>query len=109
MLFKSLFYDRDLLCLLPIYYAGGTAVRDISSGDLKNDLEGVPFTVLAPEHRDDVLQMIGREARPGDCVIVMGARDPSLPLYTQKIIELFGGPDDPHEKHPSRKDGASPT
>ena len=88
-LFKTLFFDHDILCLLPIYYAGGTASKDISAVDLKNDLGDVPFSVFAPEHRDDLLPFLESESEPGDCIIVMGARDPSLPFYVKKIIDLF--------------------
>jgi len=88
-LFGSLFSDNDTLCLLPIYYAGGTATKDISSRDLKNDLAGVPFTVIAPASRDEALSFIELHAKSGDCIIVMGARDPSLPVFVQKIAALF--------------------
>lgn len=88
-LFGSLFTDKDTLCLLPIYYAGGTATKDISSQDLKNDQTGVPFTVMAPYSRDEVLSFLELHAKSGDCIIVMGARDPSLPVFVQKIAALF--------------------
>ncbi len=89
-LFKTLFTENEILCLLPIYYAGGTVVKDISSVDLKNDLADVKFKVIAPAYRDEILPMLKEEARPGDCILVMGARDPTLPLYLRKIIDLFG-------------------
>ncbi|MBN1578295.1 MAG: hypothetical protein JW913_17170 [Chitinispirillaceae bacterium] len=91
-LFSSLFFDHDVLCLLPIYYAGGTVTKNISSDDLKNDLGTVPFSVVTPEFREDLLPILKEMAQPGDCIIVMGARDPSLPSFTKSIIELFGGP-----------------
>jgi hypothetical protein len=31
------------------------------------------------------------DAKPEDCVLVMGARDPSLPALVKKIVGLFGG------------------
>ncbi len=89
LLFSTLFTVHDVLCLLPIYYAGGTAIKDISSRDLKNDLGEVPFKVLSPENREDLLPFIQQEAQPGDCILVMGARDPSLPFFAEKIIRLF--------------------
>jgi UDP-N-acetylmuramate--alanine ligase len=92
-LFTTLFFDHDILCLLPIYYAGGTATKDISSTDLKNDLNDIRFSVIAPQHRDELLPVLEREAEAGDCIIVMGARDPSLPFYTKKIINLFMNPE----------------
>ncbi|MBN1307193.1 MAG: hypothetical protein JXA18_04700 [Chitinispirillaceae bacterium] len=91
-LFSSLFSNRDVLFLLPIYYAGGTVVKDISSDDLKNDLGAVTFSIATPERRDSLLPVLKKIAHPGDCIIVMGARDPSLPYFTKSIIDLFGGP-----------------
>jgi UDP-N-acetylmuramate--alanine ligase len=91
-LFPRLFFDHDVLCLLPIYYAGGTATRDISSADLKADLGDTTFKVIAPDKRDDLLPFLAKHAQAGDCIIVMGARDPSLPFFTNRIAELFSVP-----------------
>ncbi len=88
-LFSTIFNKGDTLYLLPIYYAGGTAVKDISAADLKNDIGDVPFTVRAPSNRDDCLPELIRNVRPGDCILVMGARDPSLSGFVKKIIDLF--------------------
>jgi UDP-N-acetylmuramate--alanine ligase len=85
-LFGSLFTGNDILILLPIYYAGGTAVKDISAADLKNDLGVTEFQSFAPETRKDALPIIKQQARKGDCVLVMGARDPSLPVFTGEIV-----------------------
>jgi len=38
-----------------------------------------------------LLTKLKAEARSGDCVLLMGARDPSLPALVKKIVELFGG------------------
>lgn len=89
-LFSSIFSAGDLLCLLPIYYAGGTATKDIASADLIADLGTVPFITHAPALREDILPLIKDAAKPGDCILIMGARDPSLPKFTKSIIELLG-------------------
>ena len=34
---------------------------------------------------------LNADAKSGDCVLVMGARDPSLPAMVSKIVKLFGG------------------
>ena len=86
-LFGALFNESDILILLPIYYAGGTAIQDISSNDLKNDLGTTQFSVFAPNKRDDALPIVSMNVRPGDCVLVMGARDPSLPLFIEAIAK----------------------
>lgn len=89
--FQKIFRPGDELYLLPIYYAGGTAQKDISSQDIVNGLGKVLFHTDAVKDRDEILQRIASSARPGDCVIVMGARDPSLPALVKKIVDVCGG------------------
>jgi UDP-N-acetylmuramate--alanine ligase len=89
--FRAVFHGNDSFYLLPIYYAGGTAQRDISSEDIVNGLGPVPFTAQTVRDRGELLGKLKVDARSGDCVLVMGARDPSLPALVRKIVELFGG------------------
>ena len=89
--FRGIFRKNDSLYLLPIYYAGGTAVMDISSEDIINGLGPVSFKARAVRGRDELLAEVKGDARSGDCVLVMGARDPSLPALVRKTVELFGG------------------
>jgi UDP-N-acetylmuramate--alanine ligase len=89
--FQSVFRKNDSLYLLPIYYAGGTAQKNISSEDIIDGLAPIPFNAQAVSDRDELLAKLKGDARPGDCVLVMGARDPSLPALVRKTVELFGG------------------
>ena len=89
--FQSVFRKNDSLYLLPIYYAGGTAQKNISSEDIIDGLGPIPFNAQAVSDRDELLAKLKGDARPGDCVLVMGARDPSLPALVRKTVELFGG------------------
>jgi UDP-N-acetylmuramate--alanine ligase len=89
--FRTIFQQNDSLYLLPIYYAGGTAQKDISSEDIIDGLGPVSFNAQAVFNRDELLTRLKADARPGDCVLVMGARDPSLTALVRKIVELFGG------------------
>lgn len=89
--FRAVFGRQDALYLLPIYYAGGTAQMDISSEEIVRDLGPVPFPAWAVLDRDALVAGLQADARPGDCVLLMGARDPSLPALTRRIIALFGG------------------
>lgn len=89
--FRTAFKKDDALYLLPIYYAGGTAQKDISSEDLIAGLGSVPFHAEALGGRDALLMRLEAEAKPEECVLVMGARDPSLPALVRKIVEMFGG------------------
>jgi UDP-N-acetylmuramate--alanine ligase len=89
--FRTVFQRNDSLYLLPIYYAGGTAQKNISSEDIIDGLGQISFNAQAISGRKDLLTELKAAAGSGDCVLVMGARDPSLPALVRKIVDLFGG------------------
>jgi UDP-N-acetylmuramate--alanine ligase len=89
--FRTVFGQNDSLYLLPIYYAGGTAQKNISSEDIINGLGPVPFNAQTVCDRDELLAKLRLDVKPDDCVLIMGARDPSLPALVRKTVELFGG------------------
>lgn len=91
--FRNAFNRHDSLYLLPIYYAGGTAQKNISAEDIIEGLGQVTFTAAALKDRNRLLTRLQQDVKPGDCVLLMGARDPSLPGLVKKIVELFGGED----------------
>ena len=82
----------DLLMMPEIYYAGGTASRDISSLDLVDAIKnrGIPARYF-PE-RSEISLHILKEAGPGDRVVVMGARDDTLTEFAQSILERIEMP-----------------
>ncbi len=79
----------DHLWLPEIFYAGGSVTRDISSRDIAAGVaaRGVPAGFA--ESRDDLTAPVAAEARPGDVVIVMGARDPTLTEFCTKILRFL--------------------
>lgn len=87
--FRNAFWQHDILYLLPIYYAGGTAEKNISSEDIVNGLGSVSFNAEAVKNRDALMSRLKANASSGDCILVMGARDPSLPTLVRKIVALF--------------------
>jgi UDP-N-acetylmuramate-alanine ligase len=93
--FRAVFRGDDSLYLLPIYYAGGTAQKNISSADIISGLGPVSFKAEAVSDRTELLIKLKVDARPGDSVLIMGARDPSLPALVRKTVTLFGGPASP--------------
>jgi UDP-N-acetylmuramate--alanine ligase len=76
---------QDSFAYLEIFYAGGTVTKDISSRMLADDLPPVLHCGYAPDHAAAV-DWIRGEARAGDTVLVMGARDPSLPHLTRAVL-----------------------
>ncbi len=91
--FKDVLRPTDTLCLLPIYYAGGTAVKDIESKDIIDLMGSVPFKAAAVDTRDAVIRIINESVsiHPDSAVLLMGARDPSLSGFAKRIIEELGG------------------
>jgi len=77
--------DDDEIWMSEIFYAGGTAVKDISAADLINDIRQLGKKAFFVEHRNDFLN----SARPhftDDCVLLlMGARDPSLESFAKQV------------------------
>jgi len=76
---------QDAALILPVFYAGGTTTLAVNSGDLVAALAARGVTAeLAPDYA--ALEARLRAAlRPGDVVLVMGARDPDLPLCARRL------------------------
>lgn len=81
--------EDDVLYLLPIYYAGGTAQKDISSDDLVSRIRRRQPNAFAPGDRAECLGLLKSSVRPGDAVLVMGARDPSLSSFVKQIEDAL--------------------
>jgi UDP-N-acetylmuramate--alanine ligase len=81
----------DALWLLPVFDAGGTATRDVKSADLAEKIR-LPGGVQAelPEDFGPLEASIREKAREGDVVLVMGARDPELPLCARRLAATLG-------------------
>ncbi len=82
---------QDRLWLLDIYYVGGTASKDISSKDIVEPLRALGFAAFHVAARSMIAASIAAEARAGDLVIVMGARDPSLSEFARAILTALEG------------------
>lgn len=79
---------EDEAIFLPIYYVGGTAVKDISSGDLAVGIRNQGREALACG-RAELITHVLEKAQQGDVVLLMGARDPSLPVFFDQICAAF--------------------
>lgn len=80
----------DRFCYAEIFYAGGTVAKDISSRTLAGDLPAEVGCGYAADH-EAVRRWVVAEARPGDTVLVMGARDPRLPALARAVFDALGG------------------
>jgi UDP-N-acetylmuramate--alanine ligase len=72
--------DADRLVLLPIYYAGGTAAKDISSGDIAGPVRAAGRSAEALD-RPGVLDSLDGH----DAYVVFGARDDTLSDLAEEI------------------------
>jgi UDP-N-acetylmuramate--alanine ligase len=84
-LLPGLLRIEDRFCYAEIFYAGGTVAKDISSQALAEDLPGLLRCGYAADH-EAARRWAVAEARPGDTVLVMGARDPDLPRLARSIF-----------------------
>ena len=76
----------DRLWMLEVFYAGGTATRDFSAADIVAEIVGLGAKAEFAPSREWLVARIAEEARPGDLVLVMGARDPSLTELARAIL-----------------------
>jgi UDP-N-acetylmuramate--alanine ligase len=73
--------------ILPVYYAGGTVQRTVSSDDLVARLNsaGVPVRLVADYAA--LKTELTAVAASGDAILGMGARDPELPLFSRRLVD----------------------
>ena len=78
---------QDEIWMSEIFYAGGTAVKDISAKDLTDAITALGKKAFFTEDRNDLLTEI-RPHLTDDCVLLlMGARDPGLEAFSKNIYE----------------------
>lgn len=73
--------DSDHLIILPVYYAGGTASKDISSHDLANGIKAGGKSVEVIEKREEILKRLHKYK----AYVIFGARDETLADFAEEI------------------------
>jgi UDP-N-acetylmuramate--alanine ligase len=81
---------EDHLFMLEVFYAGGTATRDFSAADIVAEIAASGVAAEFAPSREWLAARIAEEALPGDLVLVMGARDPSLSELARAILTRIG-------------------
>jgi len=77
----------DEIWMSEIFYAGGTATKDISANDLIEGIRAEGKKAFFVSDRNDFLETV-RPHLTGDCVLLlMGARDPGLEAFSKKLWE----------------------
>jgi UDP-N-acetylmuramate--alanine ligase len=82
---RDLGKDDILVMPEPVYY-GGTTERTVSSADIAQAIAAHGRTAKAFSTRDECGAELLRQARPGDRVVVMGARDDTLSTFAADLL-----------------------
>lgn len=80
---------QDEIWMSEIFYAGGTAVKDISANDLINDIKALGKNAFFVEDRAALLETIRPKLTEGTVLLLMGARDPGLEAFSKSVFELL--------------------
>ncbi len=87
--FIRILSPHDVLFMPEIYYAGGTASKNISSADIIRPVKESGKNAFFIEKRDDIIPAIKSQIHAGDCILVMGARDNTLPEFCLHILQAL--------------------
>ena len=82
--------DDVLLMPEPVYY-GGTTDRSVGSEDIASGIRAAGRTAEALATREACGDRLAQLARPGDRIIVMGARDDTLSDFAAGLLGHIGG------------------
>ncbi len=84
--FTAALRPNDKLWLLEIFYAGGTAQRDFSAAEIVADIVAQGKAAAFAPTRQVLQACLLAEAKPGDIILIMGARDPSLTTLGHSLV-----------------------
>jgi UDP-N-acetylmuramate-alanine ligase len=87
--FSAALRPDDRLWLLEIFYAGGTAQRDFSAADIVADIVVSGKNAEFAATREVLQRRLLEEAQPGDLILIMGARDPSLTEFGRGLVKAL--------------------
>jgi len=80
-------YDDDVLVMPEPVYFGGTVDRSVGSREIVTGIERRGRNAFAFPDRSACGHHLVRLARPGDRILVMGARDDSLSLFAHELLQ----------------------
>ena len=76
---------QDEIWMSEIFYAGGTAEKNISANDLINDIRQTGKKAFFVENRNDFLSAVRSHLTDNCVLLLMGARDPSLEQFATQV------------------------
>jgi UDP-N-acetylmuramate--alanine ligase len=75
----------DEIWMSEIFYAGGTAVKDISANDLVMDIQALGKNAFFVEDRNAFLETARPHLTSNTVLLLMGARDPGLEAFGKQV------------------------
>ncbi len=86
--FVNNMHQDDILIMPEIFFVGGTVTKDISSADLIDYAHKLGKTnAYFIENKANAAVFLVKEAKSGDRIVIMGARDNSLTNLCKQILE----------------------
>jgi UDP-N-acetylmuramate--alanine ligase len=92
--FASGLQDEDVLVMPEPVYFGGTVDRSVGSDDIVCEIQRRGRKALAFPDRAACGDVLVRLARPGDRIVVMGARDDSLSQFAHELLRRLAAAKD---------------
>jgi UDP-N-acetylmuramate--alanine ligase len=86
---KAALRPQDEMWMSEIYYAGGTAVKDISANDLIMDLQNLGVQAHFVADKKDLAQTMQNHLQAETVILLMGARDPGLEKFGKAFFEAL--------------------
>ncbi|MDO9153599.1 MAG: Mur ligase domain-containing protein [Paludibacter sp.] len=78
---------EDEIWMSEIFYAGGSAVKDISANDLIEDIKKLGKKAFFVEDRNQFVEIARSHFAKPVVILLMGARDPSLEKFAKEVFE----------------------
>jgi UDP-N-acetylmuramate--alanine ligase len=79
-------HEEDVLVMPDPVYFGGTVDRSVTSHDIVQGVEARGRSAYAFSDRLACGDMLASLARPGDRIVVMGARDDTLSQFAAELL-----------------------
>ena len=79
--------EQDEIWMSEIYYAGGSAIKDISAGDLISDLQELGAKAYFEENKEQLASRLIPHLSSPCVILLMGARDPGLDSFAKQFAD----------------------
>ncbi len=84
--FNTHFTEGDILIMPEVYYAGGTVDRSVTAKDIIEKAKAMNINAHWFEKRAEIIPFISKQAKSGDKIMIMGARDDTLSDFAKEVL-----------------------